>query len=863
MMDLRAVHDAVRTKNMASVVRLYYLENGLKKKEEREKARDAADVQPLTPPRGNSINMLDKLKRELVPAAGDKLVLKLSPPPPPLADKQACACAHVTMRSHLQDACGVKDDVKAAPKPAVDTAKPDGDVDEIYLSSPPSHLGAEACGIKSAAAEELAAKSAAAEEDAESATEEATAEEAATKKATTEEAAAKSATEEESEEAATEEAAAEESATEAVAQHEAKNEKNKAPTKAEKKDCAAGVRVNSINIMAENKTAGKVGIMPADVFSAPPLGAKAACDKNDVVKGVPEAKSGAEASLDESTLKKDPAAEKDPAADKVDSDKAKAMSSAHAPSAVFWSKLDPPTSPNGTKEAPALKPVTEDAPAFKPVTAGGAPLPSIKEFPAEEPAPSGIADWTTPSNPRRKTRRKNGRKGASAPIVRTKSTPVGGSNGFGCLLGTDGNEGILGGNGKATGGSTPSTTDSGATANVETTTITTPEGSVSASGWFSWPKFCPSYLLRLFGILALLCLGTAFALSSYSATSALLSSQRYESPWPTSPPATFAKSFTPAELDDEAYARRSIDTLRMFAYMVNSIPIPQETSDLETTAAPSLQNACGECVACKTPYGYGINEACTISGVPPVELEVIGFDVDGTLCAEILCRQCGSCGCDYLTVNGVKYCGTSGPSGAVAVDGVIEWFSNGYIGVAASTSIYLPPGAHFELGSEIHQHSISCVSNINVTVASSGEGATLDGRGQTGLFYLSGGCSLTLRGLTLVNGRVDGRMDGGGGVVHAYGAGDVEIIDSTVRDCSAGEYGDGGGGVVYAEGSGAVSIIGSTVSGCSARYGGGGVIYADGSGAVSIIGSTVSGCSARVRRVELAACSGVRQRGER
>ncbi|EOD04222.1 hypothetical protein EMIHUDRAFT_221326, partial [Emiliania huxleyi CCMP1516] len=526
-----------------------------------ERLRQISASQSLPPPvRRNSINMLDKLKRELVPAAGDKLVLKLSPPPPPLADKQACAFAHVTMRSHLQDACGVKDDVKAAPKPAVDTAKPDGDVDEIYLSSPPSHLGAEACGIKSAAAEELAAKSAAAEEDAESATEEATAEEAATKKATTEEAAAKSATEEESEEAATEESAAEESATE-EAQHEAKNEKNKAPTKAEKKDCAAGVanearphppclpsslpsaslyavRVNSINIMAENKTAGKVGIMPADVFSAPPLGAKAACDKNDVVKGVPEAKSGAEASLDESTLKKDPAAEKDPAADKVDSDKAKAMSSAHAPSpnAVFWSKLDPPTSPNGTKEAPALKPVTEDAPAFKPVTAGGAPLPSIKEFPAEEPAPSGIADWTTPSNPRRK----NGRKGASAPIVRTKSiTPVGGKNRFGALLGTDGNEGILGGTGKVTGGSTPPTADSGATVDVETTT---PEG--SAAGRFPWSK---SYnLLRLFGILALICLGAAFAHSSYSATSALLSSQRHDSPWPTSPLATVAKPFTPA-----------------------------------------------------------------------------------------------------------------------------------------------------------------------------------------------------------------------------------------------------------------------------------------------------------------------------
>ena len=33
------------------------------------------------------------LKLELVPAAGDKLVLKLSPPPP-LADKQVCVNVH-------------------------------------------------------------------------------------------------------------------------------------------------------------------------------------------------------------------------------------------------------------------------------------------------------------------------------------------------------------------------------------------------------------------------------------------------------------------------------------------------------------------------------------------------------------------------------------------------------------------------------------------------------------------------------------------------------------------------------------------------------------------------------------------------
>ena len=93
----------------------------------------------------------------------------------------------------------------------------------------------------------------------------------------------------------------------------------------------------------------------------------------------------------------------------------------------------------------------------------------------------------------------------------------------------------------------------------------------------------------------------------------------------------------------------------------------------------------------------------------------------------------------------------------------------------ADVSIYLPPSADFKLGNYIY-----CSSNIKVTVASSGEGATLDGQEQTGLFYLQGGCSLTLRGLTLVNGRAEY-----GGVVDANGAGDVEIIDSTIRDCRA------------------------------------------------------------------------------
>ena len=103
------------------------------------------------------------------------------------------------------------------------------------------------------------------------------------------------------------------------------------------------------------------------------------------------------------------------------SDKAKAMFTAHEPSpnAVFWSKFTrptgPPTAPTGADGAlkkdipaaesgveacvdetgaiknPALKPVTKVAMALKPAAAGGAPVPSIKDFPEEEPAPAASA----------------------------------------------------------------------------------------------------------------------------------------------------------------------------------------------------------------------------------------------------------------------------------------------------------------------------------------------------------------------------------------------------------------------------------------------------------------------------------------
>ena len=129
----------------------------------------------------------------------------------------------------------------------------------------------------------------------------------------------------------------------------------------------------------------------------------------------------------EGVLKKDPAAEKAPDAGAVDSDKAKAMFATHPP-AVFWSKFTrptgPPTAPTGAVKGalkkdipaaesgaeasvdetgaiknPALKPATEVATALKPTEAGGAPLPSIKEFPEEKkPAATAASAWCAPAS---------------------------------------------------------------------------------------------------------------------------------------------------------------------------------------------------------------------------------------------------------------------------------------------------------------------------------------------------------------------------------------------------------------------------------------------------------------------------------
>ena len=133
------------------------------------------------------------------------------------------------------------------------------------------------------------------------------------------------------------------------------------------------------------------------------------------VKDISVAKSGTEG-----ILKKDPVAEKAPDAGADDSDKAKAMFAAHAPSltAVFSSKFARPTVKSALKKAPAksgaeasvdetgvikndpaLKPVTKVATALKQAAVCGEALSSIKEFPEPAPAASALLLRRAPADP--------------------------------------------------------------------------------------------------------------------------------------------------------------------------------------------------------------------------------------------------------------------------------------------------------------------------------------------------------------------------------------------------------------------------------------------------------------------------------
>uniref|UniRef100_A0A0D3IP50 Right handed beta helix domain-containing protein n=2 Tax=Emiliania huxleyi TaxID=2903 RepID=A0A0D3IP50_EMIH1 len=147
-----------------------------------------------------------------------------------------------------------------------------------------------------------------------------------------------------------------------------------------------------------------------------------------------------------------------------------------------------------------------------------------------------------------------------------------------------------------------------------------------------------------------------------------------------------------------------------------------------------------------------------------------------------------------------------------------------------NASVIIPPGARLAFSS-----NVGCSGAMHLSVRSSGEGATLDGKKSSRMFSISSGCSLYLEALHFVDGRGDR-----GGAVRAYGAGDLAMKDVSFTGCEATENGGG----MNVESSGDVSLEGASFSKCTARNYGGGMLVYQNSGDVSLEGASFSECTA-------------------
>ena len=95
---------------------------------------------------------------------------------------------------------------------------------------------------------------------------------------------------------------------------------------------------------------------------------------------------------------------------------------------------------------------------------------------------------------------------------------------------------------------------------------------------------------------------------------------------------------------------------------------PMEVTGLGCAVDPL---AAGRCVR-STGYGgtgYSDNEACTIINPPAVPISVTSFEVERPLSQ--------NCIYDYLTLNGIRYCGTVSPEGVVPDGTPIQWYTDG------------------------------------------------------------------------------------------------------------------------------------------------------------------------------------------
>ena len=131
----------------------------------------------------------------------------------------------------------------------------------------------------------------------------------------------------------------------------------------------------------------------------------------------------------------------------------------------------------------------------------------------------------------------------------------------------------------------------------------------------------------------------------------------------------------------------------------------------------------------------------------------------------------------------------------------------------APLSLQLHEGAHFPLGGEQLR-----VSGFNLTLHSTGIGATLDGQHLSRLLLVEGGAALRLHNVHLVNGA---SLREGGGLRLTEGS-TCTMMSCTITHSKTGDRrGVGEGGGLYVHGGSRCTMSNCTLTHCRAAQGGG------------------------------------------
>eukprot|EP00966_Prymnesium_polylepis_P230819 5341721-Prymnesium_polylepis.1 len=79
------------------------------------------------------------------------------------------------------------------------------------------------------------------------------------------------------------------------------------------------------------------------------------------------------------------------------------------------------------------------------------------------------------------------------------------------------------------------------------------------------------------------------------------------------------------------------------------------------------------------PAQHMANEQCTVRNLPALPAVVISFNVEEATSPSKGDGSATSVACtnDFITLNGLRFCGTSGPDGVIPTDRTMSWQSNG------------------------------------------------------------------------------------------------------------------------------------------------------------------------------------------